>query len=45
MDVEFEISYEDLEAACDMYEQLKAGTFYEEQEKAAKELGLTIKYI
>ena len=43
--IEFEVSYEDLEAAEKMFDQLKAGTFYEEQEKAAKELGLTIKYI
>ena len=43
--IDIEISIEDFEAASDIYDKLKAGTFYEEQEKLAKELGLTIKYI
>lgn len=45
MSEEENISVEELEAAEDMLDKLEAGTFYKEQEEAAKELGLTIKYI
>lgn len=40
-----EISEDDLELASEMLDKLEAGTFYKEQEEAAKEIGLTIKYI
>lgn len=40
-----EIDHDDIDAASDMLDSLENGTFYQNQESTAKELGITIKYI